>query len=84
MLALVVLLVLAGVRIRKWRSLWLATAMLIGVFVGDVLWAAGFAPFDHADLDESLPVLIVAVPALPIAVALLAVGVIAGRVSSRA
>ncbi len=82
--ALIVLLVTAGVLIRRWRALWLAAPMVAGVFVGDVLWVMGFPPFDRDDLQEPLPILFVAVPAVPIALVLLAMGVFAGRVSHRA
>ncbi|WP_157592059.1 hypothetical protein [Solirubrobacter soli] len=78
-LAVVALCLYAGLKVRGWRALWLAAAVLGGVFVGDVLWAVGFPPFDRDDLYEPLPMLFLAVPATPIFVALLAVGVAAGR-----
>ena len=83
LLALVVLCVTAGVSIRRWRALWLAAAILAGVFAGDVLWAVGLPAFDRDELYEPLPMLFLAVPATPIVVGLLAIGVVAGRHAAR-
>jgi len=82
-IALIVLCVLAGVKVRRWRALWLAVAMLAGVFVGDVLWAVGVPAFDRDELYEPLPMLFLAVPATPIVLGLLAIGVVIGRRRSR-
>ena len=84
MLAIVALCVAAGMVIGRWRALWLAAAFLAGVFAGDVLWVVGFPPFDRDELYEPLPILFIAVPAVPIALTLLALGVIASRVWHRA
>jgi hypothetical protein len=80
---LLVTLVGAGIVLGRWSALWLAPVIVIGTIVGDVLWMTGWAPFDHDDVREPLPMTFISVPAIPIAMALIGIGVLAGRFSGR-
>jgi hypothetical protein len=80
---LLVALVGAGIVVGRWSALWLAPAIVAGTIVGDVFWMAEWQPFDHANLREPLPMTFVSVPAIPIAMALIAIGVVVAKRRSR-
>ena len=79
LVGLLVLLVGAGIAVGRWSALWLAPAIVVGTIVGDVLWMAGWEPFDHDDVREPLPMTFVSVPTIPIAMVLIAIGVLVAK-----
>ena len=81
--ALIVLLVAAGFAIARWRALWLAFAVLPGTIAADVFLIVEWAPFDHEDAYEPLPITPFAILALPIFAVLIALGVRAGKLRRR-
>jgi hypothetical protein len=79
LVGLLVALVGTGVVVGRWSALWLAPAIVVGTVVGDVFWMAEWEPFDHEDAREPLPMTFLSVPAIPIAMALIAIGVLVAR-----
>jgi hypothetical protein len=68
---------------RRWRAVAWAAMVLVSAFLGDVLWQTGWDPYDRSADYEALPQTPFVVLALPVPMAIVAVGVAAGRLGHR-
>jgi hypothetical protein len=79
----VALLLAIGFAERRWLAVAWTGLVVVSAFVGDVLWQTGWDPYDRSADYEALPQTPFVVIALPVPMAVIAVGVAAGRLWRR-
>jgi len=79
----IAMLLAIGVLERRLRAVAWAAIVAVSAFVGDVLWQLGWEPFDRSTDYESIPQTPFVLIALPVPMALVAVGVAAGALYHR-